>query len=185
MTCKANVFPSSDAITKSCRSSHCDLVLLHMDPAREGVCAARSIHSPEAEKATLSFSAQSMMQGAPETLNMMGGLTSAVWSRDLPTCSCDTGISGITCRKAAKIKMSYVLVCMVLACRMLGHYSRDCNTNKSQGKSRTEKLTLDGWSPVYIATYGMLLASMLLTAFPIIPSAERTLSLSALDMNLV
>ncbi len=58
-----------------------------MDPVREGVSAARSVHSDPDERLTLRLSAQSMMQGPPDTLNMMGGLTSATtaWSKDRPT----------------------------------------------------------------------------------------------------
>lgn len=118
MTCETNFFPSSDTLIKKLES-HCELVLLQADPASEGVCVARSIHAPESDRATLSFSAQSMMQGAPDTLNMMGGLTSAVWSKDLPTCSFDTEISGITCRQATKMKQSRGRGLLVLLYRML------------------------------------------------------------------
>lgn len=110
---------------------------LHTDPAREGVCAARSINAPVAETTTLSFSAQSIMQGAPETLNMMGGLTSAVWSKDLPTWSLDTEISGITCRKAKKIIMS----CTGMSCFIVydaGSVEPRLQ-HKSQGKNRKKR----------------------------------------------
>lgn len=126
-------------------SSHCDFVLLHSDPDREGVCAARSIHTPEAERATLSFSAQSIMQGAPERLNTMGGLTSAVWSKDLPTCSFDTEISGITYRRAMKIKMSHNLVQYVL-CHCVGCWiSRAKITTQTNHEVITEKKSYSRW----------------------------------------
>lgn len=73
-----------------------------MDPAREGVCVARSVHSEEeSERLTKRFWAQSIMQGAPETLNMMGGLTSLsiVWSKDRPAGWPDMDVSAITCRE--------------------------------------------------------------------------------------
>lgn len=124
------VFPHRT--TRSCRSnSHCELLLLQEDPAREGVCAARSIHPPEPGTATLSFSAHSMMHGALETLNMMGGLTSTVWSKDLPTCSFDTENSGTTCREAEKMKRSRDLVWLVWLERTLDQESQDYNTTKA------------------------------------------------------
>lgn len=90
-----------------------------MEPAKEGVSAARSIHDCEAERATLSFSAQSMMQGAPEKLKMMGGLMSAVWSKDLPTCWFDMESSGITWGQAVKLNKPYILAHLVSLYRML------------------------------------------------------------------
>lgn len=42
--------------TSSITSSHREFELLHMDPAREGVCVARSVHSEEeSERLTKRF----------------------------------------------------------------------------------------------------------------------------------
>lgn len=117
------------------RSSHREFELLHMDPAREGVCAARSVHSEEEpERLTKRFWAQSIMQGAPETLNMMGGLTSVsiVWSKDRPAGWLDMDVSAITCREMSS-PSGYNALCLQV---------------KTGATHVRASLTRDGWSPV-------------------------------------
>lgn len=81
-------------------ASHRELLLLHWDPASEGVSAARSIHVGVVEKLMLRFCAQSMMHGLPDTLNMIGGLTlgTTACSKDRPTACLDRDVSVITCK---------------------------------------------------------------------------------------
>lgn len=93
--------------------SHSELLVLHMDPDREGVCVARS--TQVLLVLILRFWAQSIMQVLPDILNMIGGLTvvSAAWSKERPTGWLDKEVSEITCKdelSKMNIKMLYILL---------------------------------------------------------------------------